>query len=102
MIVTMRIRDPRTGQEAFVADVDGYCRENAVVYRKCEHSRNELRRWTNSNGAIAVVGQCLDCGARVGNPQRMADKEALPPADLSISERYSAAQKAAHDELVIR
>jgi hypothetical protein len=98
----MRIKDPRTGKEARIRDVDAYCKDSAALWQRCSHDRTELRRWTNANGAVAIQVQCLVCGVRVGKPQKADGHDNLSPAEPVIRDQYEAARKLAYEALVIR
>lgn len=93
------VTDPRTGEPAWISDSDAYWAEKGAELPICTHPEAEMREWTNKNGAIAIVGQCLTCGERVGNPQ--PKRQGLPKADPSISSRYNADRKVVADRIAI-
>jgi hypothetical protein len=98
----VRITDPRTGEDAWIDDFRAYGREQEAARIVCLHERTEVRRFTNKGGAIAIQGQCLNCGIRMGNPLKVADRESYPPADPSLEKRFLDAARKARDDVAIR
>ncbi|HEX6858799.1 MAG TPA: hypothetical protein VF138_01170 [Caulobacteraceae bacterium] len=98
-----KVKDPRTGEDALIADHVGY-REDMAAARSpaCTHSRTDLRRWTNANGAVVIQAQCLSCGERQGNQRKVPERNAYPEADLSLREEWLARDRRAIDAVRIR
>lgn len=98
----MRITDPRTGEEASIYDSRTYGRELFAATQHCKHEISEARRFTNKNGAIAVVAQCLRCGARAGNSLKVSDRDSFSLADPTLEVEFLAELKVARDAVAIK
>jgi hypothetical protein len=97
------VKDPRTGEDAYINDVDGYRRDMATARPQlCAHSSTEARRWTNKNGALVIQAQCLSCGVRVGNQIKATNREAFPEADPSLHEALRTKDKTAIEAVLIQ
>lgn len=101
----MHLIDPRNGKQAPLdADLQQrWAKEYAEWSRQeCEHKieRQELRRGTNKGGAPVVRKQCLDCGARIGDPiKRPNNVHELPEFDDAMHEAYRAERKTEKEKI---
>lgn len=59
--------------------------------KECEHTREELRQRTQTNGVVIAGLQCLDCG-RWRSVKKPPDFASLPVFDESISENWERAR----------
>lgn len=68
---------------------------------QCQHARKEIRRWVISNGSEQAKEQCLDCGARIGQPVKL--RPDYPKADVGLYEAGQALDAAqwAEDRLAM-
>jgi 5-methylcytosine-specific restriction endonuclease McrA len=93
----MIVIDQDTGQEFYLRPTAALQADSRAVWAdRCEHDRTEVRRRVSDSGRVSYWPQCLCCG-RFPKGQvakaTLADPDAVPNADDTLSDAYYAAQR---------
>jgi 5-methylcytosine-specific restriction endonuclease McrA len=93
----MIVIDQDTGQEFYLRTTAALNEDSRTVWAdKCPHTRTEARRRVSDTGRVSYWLQCLHCGSfSKGQVAKatLADPDAVPDADDTLSDAYHAARR---------